>query len=134
VFGAARGIPPDPRLVAHASLADSRQAFAAGAILVVPLRIASGVRVKILEAWARGVPVVATREAAAGLEAGDGKAVQQADDPGAFARAIGRLHADRPFARASVAAGRALLEAHHDPARVATRLAEVYAEAARTRA
>jgi hypothetical protein len=31
--------------------ADSREAFAAGAVLVVPLRVAAGVRMKILVAW-----------------------------------------------------------------------------------
>lgn len=51
----------------HPPPADSRDAFAPNAVLVVPVRIASGIRMKILEAWARGVPVVATPEAAAGL-------------------------------------------------------------------
>src|SRR6185369_7001352 len=95
-----------------------------------PLRIASGVRIKILEAWARGVPVVATPQAAAGLEASHEEELLIAADPGGFARAIRRLHADPAFARACVEAGRALLRARHDPARVTEGLVRIYTEVA----
>jgi hypothetical protein len=130
VFGALRGLRSAPSMVLHGPLADSREAFSPGTILAVPLWIASGVRVKILEAWARGVPVVATPQAAAGLGARDGQELLIAADPPGFASAIRRLHADPSFARASVEAGRALLRARHDPARIAERLACVYAEVA----
>jgi glycosyltransferase involved in cell wall biosynthesis len=117
-------------IVRHPSPVDSAAAFAPGAILAVPLRIASGVRIKILEAWARGVPVVATPEAAAGLEATDGVELLIARDPAGFAAAIHRLDADPAFARASVDAGRARLGAHHDPRRIAGRLVDVYTDVA----
>ena len=61
--------PPLPSKIRHPSPAESRQLFCNGAILVVPLRVASGIRMKILEAWARGIPVVATPQAASGLDA-----------------------------------------------------------------
>jgi hypothetical protein len=131
LFGTVRGIESAPTVVVHAPPLESREAFSPGAILAVPLRIASGVRIKILEAWARGVPVVATPQAAAGLAARHGEELLIAGDPAGFARAIGRLHADPSFARASVEAGRALLSARHDPAAIAQRLAQVYAEVAR---
>jgi len=130
LFGAVRGVRSAPRVVVHEAPADSREAFPPGAILAVPLRIASGVRVKILEAWARGVPVVATPEAAAGLDASDGEELLIASDPRGFATAIRRLHADASLARASVDAGRILLVARHDPVRIAERLAHIYAEVA----
>ena len=117
-------------MAVHEAPADSREAFPPGAILAVPLRIASGVRVKILESWARGVPVVATPEAAAGLDASDGEELLIAPDPHGFATAIRRLHADASLARALVDAGRILLSARHDPARIAERLAQIYAEVA----
>lgn len=134
LFGRVPGLRPAPTTVVHESPADSRAVFSPGAILAVPLRIASGVRVKILEAWARGVPVVATPQAAAGLDARDGRELLIAQDPPGFASAIGRLHADPSFARASVDAGRALLRARHDPLRIAERLARIYAEVASRRA
>ena len=131
LFGLVRGVRPAPALVVHEAPLDSREAFPPGAILAVPLRIASGVRMKILEAWARGVPVVATTKAVAGLDARDGEELLIADDPREFAAAIGRLQADQAFARACGEAGRARLRAHHDPARIARRLAGIYAEVAR---
>jgi len=46
-----------PGVEVHPPPADSSELFVPGSVLVVPLRIASGVRIKILEAWSRGVPV-----------------------------------------------------------------------------
>jgi glycosyltransferase involved in cell wall biosynthesis len=111
---------------AHLPPADSRDAFAPGAILVVPLRIASGIRMKILEAWARGLPVVATPEAAAGLEAEDGRDLLLAEDGPGFASALARLATEPGLREGLVAAGRRSLAAHHDPAAVGRRLLEAY--------
>jgi len=94
---------------------------------VVPLRVASGVRMKILEAWARGVPVVTTPEAAQGLEATDGRELLLAREPEEFALALRRLHEEPGLAAALVAAGRDRLTARHGPGAVAARLVEVYA-------
>ncbi len=43
------------------------------AALVVPLRVGGGTRIKILEAWAKGLPVVSTNIGAEGLSIQDGK-------------------------------------------------------------
>jgi polysaccharide biosynthesis protein PslH len=124
LFGGA-GAPP-PGVVHHPPPAASADVFAAGSTLLVPLRIASGVRMKVLEAWARGVPVVATPYAAAGLEAEDGRELLVAEDGEGFAAAIARLAAEPRLASELTAAGRGLLAARHDPPRVARRLLEVY--------
>ena len=116
-------------VLAHPAPADSREAFAEGSILVVPLHLASGVRMKILEAWARGVPVVSTPEGAQGLEATDGRELLLARDPESFALALRRLHAEPGFAGLVVAAGRGRLAAHHEPGAIAARLTAVYARA-----
>jgi polysaccharide biosynthesis protein PslH len=106
----------------HQAPVDSRQAFVRGAILVVPLRVGSGIRMKILEAWARGVPVVATAAAAAGLEARDGVELLLAADGAEFAAALARLHREPGLATALTAGARALLRRRHDPAGVAEQL------------
>jgi hypothetical protein len=105
---------------------DSREAFPPASILAVPLHVASGVRMKILEAWARGVPVVATPEAAAGLEAAHGRELLIAGGAPEFAEGIRRLHAEPRLAAALVEAGRRLLAAVHAPEAVAARLVDVY--------
>jgi glycosyltransferase involved in cell wall biosynthesis len=114
----------------HPAPSDSREAFAAGSILVVPLRLASGIRMKILEAWARGLPVVATPEAAAGLETEDGRDFLLAEDGPGFAGALGRLASEPGLEERLVAAGRRSLAARHDPATVGRRLLEAYGLAA----
>lgn len=106
-------------VVAHSSPADSGEVYAPGSILAVPLRIASGVRIKILEAWARDVPVVATPAALAGLEVEDGREALVARDAGEFAAAIARLQRDPALAASLVEAGRRARRERHDPQGVA---------------
>jgi polysaccharide biosynthesis protein PslH len=120
-----------PGVVPHSSPEDSGAVYAPGSILAVPLRIASGVRIKILEAWARGVPVVATPAALAGLEAEDGREALVARDAREFAAAIGRLHREPGLAAALVEAGCRARRERHEPGEVARRLMEEYREATR---
>lgn len=110
----------------HPAPSDSRDAFAAGSVLVVPLRVGSGVRMKILEAWARGVAVVATPAAAAGLEAEDGRELLLAEDGEGFARALGRLLVEPDLAPGLIERGRRALAARHSPAAIAAELAAAY--------
>ncbi|MES1242728.1 MAG: glycosyltransferase, partial [Acidobacteriota bacterium] len=126
VFGADPGSTPPAAAVHHPAPQDSAEAFAPGSILAVPLRIASGVRMKILEAWARGVPVVGTPAAVAGLEAEDGRELLVAADARDFARAVARLHREPGLARSLVEEGRRARLERHDPARVAADLLAVY--------
>ncbi|MCP3962898.1 MAG: glycosyltransferase [bacterium] len=121
-----------PGVVSHQAPTESRAAYPRGAILAVPLQIASGVRIKILEAWARGVPVVATPAAAQGLGAEDGQHLLLADDGEGFARAFARLDGEDDLAARLIAGGRRRLREHHEPSRVARRLAEIYAPLTRS--
>jgi hypothetical protein len=109
---------------------DSIALFRRGAILVVPLRVASGIRMKILEAWARGVPVVATPEAVSGLEGTDGKEFLLARDGPEFAAAIRRIHHEPALRRKLVDAGRSALATRFEPDLVASMLEQAYLEAA----
>ncbi len=63
-------------------------------LLFVPLRVGGGTRIKILEAWAAGLPVVATSVGADGLSCRPGEDILIADDPAGFARAVARLVKD----------------------------------------
>ena len=60
-------------------------------IFVVPLRIGSGTRFKILEAGALAKPIVSTRIGAEGLDFQSGKEIIVEDNPANFARAITEL-------------------------------------------
>jgi hypothetical protein len=128
VFGADPRETPPPGAVHHPAPRDSAEAFAPGSILAVPLRIASGVRMKILEAWARGVPVIGTPAAVSGLAAEDGRELLVAADASSFARAVARLHREPGLAGRLVEEGRRARLERHDPARVVADLLDVYRE------
>jgi len=132
-FGGAaiRGSPRN--VIQHAAPRESSEAFAPDSILVVPLRIASGVRIKILEAWGRGIPVIATPEAAEGLEAMDGAELLIARDSVDFANAIERLHSQAGLREAIASRAREKLRAEHDPASIAENLLAIYRSVLTTR-
>lgn len=87
--------------------------FEASRLMVAPLRSGSGLRVKILEAFAHGVPVVSTTIGAEGLQVIDGEHLLIADTPSTFARAIVRLlHDDDLVERLATRARRLAVEAY----------------------
>jgi len=63
-------------------------------ISVAPLRFGAGVKGKVNQAMAHGVPVVATSAAVEGMHLVDARDVLVADDADAFADAVVRLHDD----------------------------------------
>jgi glycosyltransferase involved in cell wall biosynthesis len=88
------------------------------AVLVVPLRAAGGMRVKILDAWCWGVPVVSTHIGAEGIAFRDGENLLVGDSPEAFASAVVQVLTDEEAARRLRAAGRLWVEEHYDWRRV----------------
>jgi glycosyltransferase involved in cell wall biosynthesis len=88
--------------------------FQRARILVVPLRYGGGTRLKILEAFAYGVPVVSTSVGAEGLGVRHEREVLLADDPVSFAREIDRLLDDDALAAQLATAGRKLVERRFD--------------------
>jgi hypothetical protein len=131
LFGAEAFGSAAPGAVLHPSPQESAEVYAPGSILAVPLRIASGIRIKILEAWSRGVPVVATPAALSGLETEDGREALVAGDARGFAAVIGRIHREPGLASALVQAGRRARRERHDPAVVAGVLVKEYREVCR---
>jgi len=115
----------------HPSPPDSQHLFCSGSILVVPLRIASGIRMKIIESWARGIPVVATPEAVHGLEAGDGRELLLARNGHEFGAAVRRLHEETGLRQRLIEAGGKFVATRHDPARIGSLLEEAYRAAQR---
>jgi sugar transferase (PEP-CTERM/EpsH1 system associated) len=73
---------------------DERPWFDRSDLLVVPMRMGSGVRLKVLQAMAMGVPVVSTSLGMTGVDAGDGTHYLLADTPKEFARQIIRALED----------------------------------------
>jgi glycosyltransferase involved in cell wall biosynthesis len=87
-------------------------------VLVVPMRAGSGMRVKILEAMARGLPVVSTTVGCEGIAIVPGQHLLVADSPAAFADAVLRVLADDGLAAQLAGHARALVLERYDVAAV----------------
>lgn len=105
-----------------------REALDGAHAFIVPLRAGSGMRIKILEACAHGLPVVSTTIGAEGIPMTPGRDILLADDPAAQAEAIHTLYADDAQSTALRAAGRCFVENRYSLAAVATRTERLYHE------
>lgn len=93
------------------AIADIRPYLAKANVFVCPLRMGSGLRIKILEAMSAGVPVVTTSIAAEGIPVQTGVNAMLADDPGMLSEAIDLLLSDPLLAkRMTVQANRMVKE------------------------
>ncbi len=111
-----------------------REPLARYAVFVCPILSGSGVRVKLLEAFAAGIPVVSTRVGAEGLATDDGAICALADDPSGFAERVLRLM-ENPGAAAEMAGrARAEVEANWDMAAITRKLVDGYRDLAKGRA
>ena len=92
-------------------------------VSVAPLRYGAGVKGKVNQAMAHGLPVVATTPAVEGMHLRDGEDVLVADDAAAFADAVLRLHGDEALWNRIAANGRDNVARHFsmDAARGAVR-------------
>ena len=93
---------------------DMSQAYAACAAAIVPLRAGSGMRVKILDAMARGLPVISTRLGAEGIHVSNDENILLADDPKQFAQAAVRLLRDAGLRARIAQNARQLIESEYD--------------------
>ena len=89
---------------------DIRPHVRSAACFIAPLRVGGGTRLKILDAWALGMPVVATSIACEGLEAVHEGNILIADDVEAFVREVVRVLAEPILAARLGTAGRAVAE------------------------
>jgi glycosyltransferase involved in cell wall biosynthesis len=79
---------------------------------VAPLRYGAGVKGKVNQSLAHGLPVVATSQAVEGMFLEDGRSVLVADEPKDFAAAVLRLYQDPDLWERLSAAGLAVMAAH----------------------
>jgi polysaccharide biosynthesis protein PslH len=86
-----RALSATPGVTVVGGVPDVRPHLGAAAVVVVPLLVGGGTRLKIYEAMASGRAVVSTGIGAEGLPVVPGEHYLRADDPTAFAKAIGTL-------------------------------------------
>jgi glycosyltransferase involved in cell wall biosynthesis len=102
-------------------------------LVVVPLRVGGGTRLKIFEAMAMGRAVVSTSIGAEGLNVEGGRDLILADDATSFARAINLLLRDSGLRRRYEEAA-TKLAAQYDWSNIGERFAEILREVSRGKA
>ena len=115
-----------PRVELTGFVPDLRPHLSEAAVVVVPLRLGGGTRLKIVEAMAMGKAVVSTTLGAEGIEAAPGRDLVIADDPGAFADVVSRLLAEPSLAARIGQSARQLAEERYAWSGAALALEDFY--------
>lgn len=108
------------------SVPDVRPWLAAAGAVVVPLAVGGGTRLKILEAFAMGRPVISTPLGAAGLEVRDREHLLLASRPEEFVASVERLLNDSSLGPRLTDAAHQLVRERYEWARIAARLDDIY--------
>lgn len=112
---------------------DVRPYLARGTVVLVPIRLGSGTRLKILDAWAMGKAIVSTRLGAEGLQATHKENILLADEPRTFATSVLRLLGDDTLRRRLGEAGRQTVVDEYAWPAVSRRMDAVYQACTRLR-
>jgi len=124
-----RSLAQDPRITVTGTLEDIRPYLWKATLAAAPLIYSVGIQNKVLEAMAVGTPVVTSPRALGALGSGAEKGLLTAEDAAGFARAILRLLDDPALQRRLGQDGLEYVRRDHDWAVIASRLADIYAEA-----
>jgi glycosyltransferase involved in cell wall biosynthesis len=100
------------------------------AVMVVPLLAGGGMRVKILNALAMGIPIVSTTLGCEGIEVTPEQDILIGDIPDEFAAQVLRVLNEPNLGRQLAANGRKLAEEKYDYRKACRSLDDVYAQAA----
>ncbi|MBK8165860.1 MAG: glycosyltransferase family 4 protein [bacterium] len=114
-------------VTAHGYVDDLAPLFRACHVFAAHLTEGGGIKIKVLEALARGVPVVATPVAAEGIAGGDRTPPLVAAPGVAFADAVLRVASDASLAASLAAGGRRLIEENFGWGAIVESLSGIYA-------
>ncbi len=117
---------PDPRIEWRGYVDSLPDVQSACAVFLAPLRFGGGSKLKVLEAFAAGLPVVSTAEGLSGLGAQHGVHARVADTTEHMAAALADVLADGAHAHHMGQAARSWVTAHFDWHAAATQLEAVY--------
>jgi glycosyltransferase involved in cell wall biosynthesis len=105
---------------------DVRPYLERATVVLVPIRMGGGTRLKVVEGLAMGKAMVSTSLGCEGIAVRDGEHLLVADTPGDFAAAVVSLLEDPATARALGLAGRALMEESYSWELAGARLEGLY--------
>jgi glycosyltransferase involved in cell wall biosynthesis len=116
------------RVLVTGTVADIRPFYHRAVVVVAPLLVGGGTRLKILEAMAAGVPVVSTTVGAEGIEAENNIHLLLANTREQFAAAVERLLISEEDRVRLLNAARNLVKERYDWAAVGTALWRIYGQ------
>jgi len=111
--GPVAGLARLPGVRLHGYEPDLAPAYSRASVVVAPLFYGAGTSIKLLEAFAHGVPVVTTRTGARGFPLHDGEHLLLGERPQEIADAVERVLRDPGFGSSLAAAARRFVEAQH---------------------
>lgn len=97
-------------------------------VFVVPIRAGAGVRVKILDALASGLPVVSTKIAATGIKAKNKKEIIIEDEEENFAKAVMKILNNRGLANRLSLNGIKFIKENYNQKKAQEVLEQIYSE------
>jgi O-antigen biosynthesis protein len=123
----------NPHVELTGFVTDIRDPLSTCAVFVCPILSGSGIRVKLLEAFAAGIPSVSTRVGAEGLAEELGMVCELGDTAEDFADGVLRLLEDPLYAKALARAARRHVEEARDVKQMTRKLENVYRRAVSAR-
>jgi glycosyltransferase involved in cell wall biosynthesis len=127
-----RGAPAELERLRRAGLEvtgevpDLRPHLQEAAVVLVPIRMGGGTRLKVLEGLAMARPMVSTSIGCEGIDVRDGEHLLIADTADAFADQVDRILGDPALAARLGHAGRTLVEDRYSWDRAGDRLEDLY--------
>lgn len=103
----------DKKVIITGAVDDLRTFIYKSAVYVCPLQLGTGIKNKILEAMAMGIPIVATRASIPGIDITDGKNIIVEDIPHNFARKVIDLMLNKEKRSMLAENGRKLVETQY---------------------
>ena len=95
-------------------------------VMIMPFKSGGGVRVKVLEALAAGIPCIGTSKAFQGLAVADNQEVLVAEDAEQFVEAICRISSEEGLWDSLRQRGMHYVEQYHNPSNIGMTLYQIY--------
>lgn len=128
-----RRLADDPRVKVEGFVEDLDACYARSTAMVAPIRMGAGVRIKILDAFAAGVPVLSTKMGAEGLDVESGRELLVATSPEEMAAQALQLMGDPALQARLSGAARAFVQREHAWPAVVERMESEYRRALQRR-
>ncbi len=119
----------DPAVTATGMVDDMRDYYNKAAVVVVPLRVGGGTRLKILEGMSMSKAIVSTSVGAEGIDHTNGNDILLKDTPEEFSTAVLTVMKNKALRQKLESGGRSLVEAKYDWRAVSQKLSLVFEEA-----